>query len=155
MLNVCRICNEAKVRSEFSPRKDRPCGLENRCKPCNATRALKNYHKNRDVLMANQRARAKARYKKDPSVAKFQATLRKKHIKRATPPWAERKAMLAFYKACPAGYHVDHIIPLRAKQISGLHVLSNLQYMLAGPNCSKKNKINLDEYNFPTSVRPL
>ena len=60
-------------------------------------------------------------------------------IKR-TPAWANNKAIVEFYKACPKGYHVDHIVPLRGKQVSGLHVENNLQYLPAMENLRKANR---------------
>jgi hypothetical protein len=56
------------------------------------------------------------------------------------PSWSDRDAIAEFYRNCPEGYHVDHIIPLRGKTVSGLHVLENLQYLLAEDNLRKSNK---------------
>ena len=56
------------------------------------------------------------------------------------PTWADKELIKAFYLNCPAGYHVDHIIPLRGKEVSGLHVIENLQYLLATKNMSKGNR---------------
>lgn len=64
-----------------------------------------------------------------------------------TPPWSESSEIEDFYIKCPEGYHVDHEIPLRGEFVSGLHVLSNLQYLRAADNLSKCNKIDLDIYN--------
>jgi hypothetical protein len=60
------------------------------------------------------------------------------------PPWANKEAIKQFYRNCPAGYHVDHIIPLRGRKVSGLHVMENLQYLLAKENLSKGNKFGED-----------
>lgn len=140
-MKQCNICKIEKELSEFSPRQERPCGIENRCKPCNAKRALSNYYKKHAQYKESMRIRANKRYHADPSLAKFHATMRKAHVKRATPIWADKKALREFYRACPTGYHVDHIIPLRGKHISGLHTIGNLQYLPAKENLTKHNKL--------------
>lgn len=57
-----------------------------------------------------------------------------------TPAWSELDEIKEFYDACPPGHHVDHIIPLQGKTVSGLHVLSNLQYLPALENLMKGNR---------------
>ncbi len=63
------------------------------------------------------------------------------HFKRKLriPAWSERDAIIEFYKNCPKGHEVDHVIPLLGKNVSGLHVLSNLQYLPMEKNRAKKN----------------
>ena len=56
------------------------------------------------------------------------------------PPWANLEAIKQFYLNRPEGHHVDHIIPLRGKTVSGLHILENLQYLPAKENLAKSNK---------------
>lgn len=56
-----------------------------------------------------------------------------------TPPWADLPAIKLFYCGCPADHHVDHVIPLKGKTVSGLHVETNLQYLPAAENIRKRN----------------
>lgn len=70
---------------------------------------------------------------------------RKGRLKDATPLWADKRAIRKFYMECPEGYHVDHIIPLHGCNVSGLHVLENLQYLPAEENLRKSNSYALHE----------
>lgn len=65
-----------------------------------------------------------------------------KRIRIATPPWADRAATEAFRDACPPGYHSDHIIPIKGKNVCGLHILENIQYLPAQENLNKSNKVD-------------
>jgi hypothetical protein len=87
----------------------------------------------------NNKGRANAN-KKAYKVAKIQAC----------PPWLSEEARwmiqeayeLAQIRSDTFGFswHVDHIIPLRGKMVSGLHVPWNLQVIPGVDNMSKSNK---------------
>lgn len=72
-------------------------------------------------------------------VAAYCAKYRAAKLER-TPPWADLDLINKFYECCPAGCHVDHIIPLRGDKVSGLHVPENLQWLPARENQKKCNK---------------
>lgn len=69
----------------------------------------------------------------------------KKRLRQATPKAFRtkelRKAIRQIYLARPDGFHVDHIVPINGKNVSGLHVPWNLQYLPASENHRKLNKI--------------
>lgn len=63
---------------------------------------------------------------------------------RQTPKWLteeQKKTIIMIYQNCPAGYEVDHIIPLRHQEVKGLHVPWNLQYLKMQDNRSKGNRM--------------
>lgn len=89
--------------------------------------------------------RRRARYPDE--VGAYQAEQRAR--KRAhTPSWANMAAIRAVYAKCRRlskttgiPHHVDHIIPLKGENVSGLHVETNLQILTASENCRKRNTV--------------
>jgi len=78
--------------------------------------------------------------KKYPHVKRALSAKRRAIKKQAIPKWANLNAIKQFYKNCPLGYHVDHIIPLQGEIVCGLHVENNLQYLTVEENLKKGNK---------------
>ena len=86
-------------------------------------------------------SKANAKYAKThKSYMVFKSNKRRATKLQRTVPWADLKAIKEFYLNCPKGYHVDHIVPLQGTNVSGLHVLNNLQYLTATQNLKKGNK---------------
>lgn len=67
---------------------------------------------------------------------------------KAHPWWADKKAITAVFMSCPAGFHVDHIVPLKGRLVSGLNVAVNLQILSALENIKKSNKFNPMSYEW-------
>lgn len=137
---------------------DTNCGI-GRC-PAN-TRLIKilHYEKNKKAYKdrANARpAEKKRQYRsvwkqKNTGLVNADTARRKKHISLATPKWLTpsqvqqikdiyiEAANLTNSSGIP--HQVDHIIPLRGKSFSGLHVPWNLQILTAEQNQKKNNRL--------------
>lgn len=57
------------------------------------------------------------------------------------PQWANRAEIARIYRERPKGMHVDHIVPLQGKNVCGLHVEYNLQYLPAIENIRKGARV--------------
>lgn len=105
----------------------------------------KKYHQdNREFLIC----KTKEWRNENVGWANFLRTNSKQRYKRAMPPWADVEKMKNFYieahelsKKTGVKHSVDHIIPIKGKNVSGLHVESNLQVITLTDNIKKHNKV--------------
>lgn len=113
------------------------------CNCCGFVYELDNFYKNlSDPTGYGTYCRSCQASKEKPYAASKTAAYEAAKANRI-PNWQsleEKQAIANFYKNCPDGYEVDHIIPLRGILVSGLHTISNLQYLLKSENGSKSNK---------------
>ena len=126
----CRVCNSHNFDNS------------NRCQSCKQVRtaAWRAANKERSIAQT-AKSRNKVRATEEGRLLHL-ANNREHQLRRRKrmPAWADSEAIKNFYINCPAGHHVDHIIPLQGKLVSGLHVLANLQYLPAADNIAKGNK---------------
>lgn len=95
-------------------------------------------NRNPEKVTENWNKWAKENPRKVSANSRFMYLKRRKRV----PVWVrntEKSRILEFYKNCPDGFEVDHIIPLNGRNVSGLHILSNLQYLPISENRKKGN----------------
>ena len=101
---------------------------------------VKAYHKTPKGQLAKEKAMAKYRKTAEGKAYFRSANVRNSASKlNRVPKWVDLKAIKQFYYHCPEGYEVDHIVPLKGINVSGLHVLNNLQYLTKPDNVRKGN----------------
>ena len=107
----------------------------------------KNKRKNtKERKLANNKL-VRKHYQKNKAQYYNKAIQRRVKKRNVTPVWADQDKIKEIYKKCielnkKAGfpkYHVDHIVPLKGKNVCGLHVENNLRVILAFENLSKGN----------------
>lgn len=136
-MKSCSICKTVKSMIEFFKQIDMIDGYRNQCKACRAE-----YKRISRKKSPEAHRQSTKRWKvRNPSKVRSMSAKRRADLLQRVPKWADLKAIHKFYTNCPPGYHVDHIIPLCGKNVSGLHVLNNLQYLSKQDNLRKYNKV--------------
>jgi len=161
-MKTCYKCKTIKAFTEFYPEKGNSTGYGSYCKKCNdiyvkERRAKKEnqvkdsekkkqwYLQNKQRIIANIGVWVKNnRDKSNATKAKYRAAKLQR-----TPKWltdidferieTQYKLAEILTKLHNEPWHVDHVIPLQGKLVSGFHVPSNLQVIRGSENCSKQN----------------
>ena len=157
-MKTCTECQQTKPLDGFYKRSRAPDGHETWCKVCrldhNRAWLVKNkdrhgeltrswYERNKDQhLVKSKEWYAANRHRKLATT-----TAREERCRLATPVWADREAIVALYAQAKQmtqetgiQHDVDHIVPLRGKTVSGLHVPENLRVIPSAENKRKAAK---------------
>ncbi len=165
-MKICSVCDVKKFLILFPKGDKYKDGYRGTCKRCTALAASQWHRLNRPTLSsAEKKQRAETRKaatrervkvkqkiyaKKYPSKRAYYSSMYRARKIQRTPSWLtlpQLKMMQDMYDKSAALssltgeiYHVDHIVPLKGKSVSGLHVPWNLQILTAVENCLKSNK---------------
>jgi hypothetical protein len=108
------------------------------------------YNKHREATLANKQVYRQANKGKINALV----AARKQYIKQRTPSWVGKEEMWIINeiyelaslrtKITLSQWHVDHILPLQGRLVSGLHTPENMQVIPAIINITKKNKFEVE-----------
>ncbi len=145
---LCSTCSSDKPEDEFYKNNSRKRGYDYKCKACRLEYTAK-WSKTKVGLVCRRKARRNFYLaNKDYELSKSRQWRRGKRV--GTPSWLTKEHLdqIAYVYAQARDcrvvtgepYEVDHIIPLRGKNVCGLHVPWNLQVLPKDLNSSKSNR---------------
>jgi hypothetical protein len=160
----CSKCQISKPLSDFHKHKSNKDGLQFQCKSCRVQGCAKYFQSISDEKKEERKAKTQSWREKNRSLTRsyaseyklknrptYTANQIKRHVgkKNRTPNWLTEFDLLkincyyqlAAMRSRESGekWHVDHIIPLHGKIVSGLHVPNNLRVITATENERKRN----------------
>lgn len=161
----CSYCKVEKPLEAFHKSAHHSDGLSSQCGQCkyntrNKDKVRANYRRWSKKNPVKEALKAALRRKRHPGMASAAAAKRDAAKALRTPKWLtplQYQQINIFYTSAAAltkelaiKMVVDHIVPLRGKNVSGLHVPWNLQVITAKENMSKSNKFDIS----PTPTPP-
>lgn len=167
---ICFICHENKKITEFPKHPKMKDGHLNKCKICTKNYLKKYYDKNKDTMVLKMKEwrnnnkeyknsidnkyywknrdrcrKLQSEYYIDTRNERiFRVSMYRAKLLNAIPAWLsieQQEEIKNMYLNCPSGFEVDHIVPLKGKNVRGLHIAYNLQYLTNHENNVKHNKV--------------
>lgn len=135
--SYCKACNKEKNKLFRLANPDKYSLYCKKYRERNPTKAAEYTEKNKEKI--NSYTKEWTKNNKEKSRAKCVA-YRTRRIKAALNYEKYKDEIVEIYKNCPEGYEVDHIIPLKGKNVRGFHVPWNLQYLPKIENRKKGNR---------------
>lgn len=139
--NCLDCASEAKREAKRRERARYRAKYPDKVREAKARSRKKNPEKNR--------AQVSAWGKANPDKARAKRAIRRLAQRAACPAWADRKAISAVYseavrlsRETGIPHDVDHIIPIRGRNVCGLHVHWNLRPLPAAENNAKRNSLD-------------
>ena len=147
MMKTCSMCKTTKSLFDFVIVDD---GLSKTCRKCVPIVSKTEEQEEKELLEVLVHQQRRNWILNNQDRVKHHARKRLKALKTQTPSWLtteEKKQIESVYatalfcsRSLGESYHVDHIVPLQGKNVSGLHVPWNLQVLKASENSFKRNK---------------
>lgn len=156
--SVCKPCDAEQQRRYHEENREKVAERQCRRYEANrekaAERQRRHYEANREKVAERKRRYSEA----NPHVVRALAARRRAAKLQAVPAWArldtrgaarEREMVALAYRVAALAtkvfgveYHVDHVVPLRGRKVSGLHCLANLRIVPAVENLRKNSKLD-------------
>lgn len=143
----CTRCQKTKATSSFNRRARSRDGYAAACGECTSNDKWLRYRDDpdeRQTTLMRVKANKASRFERDPAYKRaFNLWNSVKTRGTKIPPWVR---ITDFVPVCRAvidagpGHELDHIIPIKGKLVSGLHVPSNVRVITVRENQIKSNK---------------
>ena len=145
-MKTCSRCKALKSLDDFTKRSASKDGRTAACTECLNEKKIQDYEADPEKTMLRVRDNLKDKCSADLVFRRAWNQWKYAKSLGRVPSWVSfSKDMLPVYRRLLGKFpelSVDHIVPLRGKDVSGLHVPNNLQVMSANENSSKGASFN-------------